>query len=106
MSLTVEPSGKACGAYVTGLDLSHPVTDRLIAEIRSLLLEHKVLAFPGQSMSDDALETFTLAMGGFGDDPFFTPIEGREHIAAILRPRIGRKPGVESTGLSQHCPQG
>ena len=36
MSLTVEPSGEACGAYVTGLDLSHPVTDRLIAEIRSL----------------------------------------------------------------------
>ncbi|WP_417317840.1 TauD/TfdA dioxygenase family protein [Erythrobacter aureus] len=85
MSLTVEPSGKACGAYVTGLDLSHPPTDRLIAEIRSLWLEHKVLAFPGQSMSDDALEAFTLAMGGFGDDPFFTPIEGREHIAAILR---------------------
>ena len=85
MNLTVEPSGKTCGAYVTGLDLSQPPTDRVTAEIRSLWLEHKVLAFPDQSMSDDALEAFTLAMGGFGEDPFFAPIEGREHIAAILR---------------------
>lgn len=23
-------------------------------------------------------------MGGFGEDPFFAPIEGRAHIAAIL----------------------
>lgn len=36
-------------------------------------------------MDDDALERFTLAMGGFGEDPFFAPIEGRAHIAAILR---------------------
>ncbi len=36
-------------------------------------------------MDDNALERFTLAMGGFGEDPFFAPIEGRKHIAAILR---------------------
>lgn len=44
-----------------------------------------MLAFAGQRMDDDALERFTLKMGGFGEDPFFAPIEGREHIAAILR---------------------
>lgn len=36
-------------------------------------------------MDDDDLERFTIAMGGFGEDPFFDPIEGRQHIAAILR---------------------
>ncbi|QZD92725.1 TauD/TfdA family dioxygenase [Qipengyuania xiapuensis] len=85
MTLKVEPSGQACGARVTGLDLSEPVTEDLAAEIRQVWLEHKVLAFPGQAMDDDALEAFTLAMGGFGEDPFFAPIEGRQHIAAILR---------------------
>lgn len=85
MSLTVEPSGQACGARVTGLDLTQPITTELAAEIRALWLEHKVLAFPGQRMDDDALEAFTLAMGGFGEDPFFDPIKGRTHIAAILR---------------------
>ena len=85
MTLRVEPSGQACGARVTGLDLSQPVPDDLAAEIRAVWLEHKVLAFPDQRMDDDALEAFTLAMGGFGEDPFFDPIKGRQHIAAILR---------------------
>ncbi|UOR14827.1 TauD/TfdA dioxygenase family protein [Qipengyuania aquimaris] len=85
MTLKVEPSGQACGARVTGLDLSGPVSEDLAAEIRQIWLKHKVLAFPGQTLDDDALEAFTLAMGGFGDDPFFAPIEGRQHIAAILR---------------------
>ncbi|QYJ06100.1 TauD/TfdA dioxygenase family protein [Qipengyuania flava] len=85
MSLTVEPSGQACGARVTGLDLTQPISAELAAEIRAIWLDNKVLAFPGQRMDDDALEAFTLAMGGFGEDPFFDPIAGRTHIAAILR---------------------
>lgn len=85
MSLIIEPSGQACGARVTGCDLSGELDDALVAEIRSAWLEHRVLAFADQRMDDDALERFTLAMGGFGEDPFFAPIEGRQHIAAILR---------------------
>lgn len=92
MPLAVEPSGQACGARVTGLDLSQPLTDALAGEIRSLWLDHKVLAFPGQNLDGDALEAFTLAMGGFGEDPFFAPIAGRRHIAAILREADERSP--------------
>ena len=45
-----------------------------------------VLAFAEQPNFDDiALEQFTLAMGGFGHDPFFDPIPGHDHIAAIQR---------------------
>lgn len=85
MRLRVEPSGQACGARVTGLDLSRPLSAGLAAQIRAIWLDHKVLAFPGQAIDDDGLEAFTLALGGFGEDPFFAPIAGREHIAAILR---------------------
>ncbi|WIW94848.1 TauD/TfdA dioxygenase family protein [Altererythrobacter rubellus] len=85
MSLTVSPSGQSCGATVTGVDLSGELTAKLIADIRAAWLQHKVLAFAGQQMDDDALERFTIAMGGFGEDPFFAPIEGRQNIAAILR---------------------
>ncbi len=83
--MIVEPSGAACGATVRGMDLSHDLSPGDIAKIRSAWLEHKVLAFADQSMDDDALERFTLAMGEFGEDPFFDPIEGRKNIAAILR---------------------
>lgn len=83
--MIVEPSGQACGATVRGVDLSAPLDDRLVKNIRAAWLEHRVLAFADQTMDDDALERFTIAMGGFGQDPFFEPIAGREHIAAILR---------------------
>lgn len=92
MTLTIEPSDQACGARITGLDLSLPIGDDLAAEIRAAWLRHKVLAFPNQQMDDDALERFTLAMGGFGEDPFFAPIEGRRNIAAILREADERTP--------------
>lgn len=81
----IEQSGQICGATVHGVDLSAELTPQMVTDIRSAWLQHRVLAFADQSMSDDDLERFTLAMGGFGDDPFFDPIPGREHIAAILR---------------------
>lgn len=85
MALKVEPSGQACGARVSGIDLLQPLDAATIANIRAAWLAHHVLAFPGQHISDDDLERFTLAFGGFGEDPFFAPIPGREHIAAIRR---------------------
>ena len=83
--MIVTPSGQSCGAAITGIDLSKPLGDEQVAEIRAVWLEHHVLSFPGQDMSNDDLERFTLYFGDFGQDPFFAPIEGREHIAAIRR---------------------
>ena len=85
MTLTVTPSGMACGAEVRGLDLSRPVSAELAAEIRDIWLRHQVLCFPEQDLSDDDLERFTLAFGPFGDDPFIAPIPGRKHIIAVKR---------------------
>jgi taurine dioxygenase len=85
MPITVTPSGQACGATVTGLDLSQPLSPDAVAEIRAHWLDHHVLAFPDQRMSDDDLERFTLAFGGFGDDPFIAPIPGRAHVIAVER---------------------
>jgi len=65
--------------------LAGKLTPDLMADIHAAWLEHKVLAFADQRMDDDALERFSLAMGDFGDDPFFDPIEGRKNIAAIQR---------------------
>ncbi|MEM7412392.1 MAG: TauD/TfdA family dioxygenase [Myxococcota bacterium] len=85
MTSTVTPTGQACGAIVEGVDLSRPLTPETVASLRAAWLEHHVLVFPKQQMSDDDLERFTLYFGPFGRDPFFAPIPGREHIAAIQR---------------------
>ena len=83
--MQITPSGQACGATVTGIDLTLPLTKEQISDIRSAWLTHHVLAFPEQKMSDDDLERFSLCFGEFGQDPFIAPIEGREHIIAVQR---------------------
>jgi len=83
--ITAAPSGQACGATVTGVDLTRPLDPTDVAAIRRLWLEHHVLAFPDQAMSDDDLERFTLAFGGFGDDPYIAPIPGRTHVISVQR---------------------
>jgi taurine dioxygenase len=85
MAIDVLTSGQACGATVTGVDLTAPLDTQTVAEIRAVWLEHHVLAFPEQPMSDDDLERFTLAFGGFGDDQFIAPIAGRDHVIAVER---------------------
>lgn len=85
MTLTITQSGGACGARVTGADLSRPLDERAVAEIRDAWLTHHVLAFPEQDLSDDDLERFTQYFGPFGDDPFIAPIPGHEHIIAVRR---------------------
>lgn len=85
MALEIIPSGEACGASVRRLDLSKPLPEDLVAEIRAAWLDHFVLAFPDQKLSDDDLERFTLYFGPFGDDPFIAPIGGRKHIIAVAR---------------------
>jgi len=85
MSLSVIPSGQACGAAVRGVDLSKPLSEAEVTDIGNAWLEHHVLSFPDQVMSDDDLERFTLYFGPFGDDPFIAPIKGRDHIIAVER---------------------
>lgn len=85
MTLVVTPTGAACGAVVTGLDLSQDVSADLIAALREAWLKHKVLVFPNQQLSNHDLERVSQYFGELGEDPFFGHIEGHEHICAIRR---------------------
>ncbi len=83
--LTVTPAGGSAGAFVTGVDLSKPTDAEATAEIRRALLDHLVVALPGQDLSLDDLERFTNALGGRDITPFVKPIEGRPHVIRILK---------------------
>lgn len=85
MALRITQTGQACGAMVAGVDLSRPLDAPTIAAIRAAWLEHHVLVFPDQSLSDEDLERFTLYFGEFGVDPYIAPIPGRRHVIAIER---------------------
>jgi len=84
MTIDISPSGQACGATIRGVDL-RALDDETTSAIRTAWLEHKVLAFPDQRLSDDDLEVLTLRFGPFGNDPFFASIDGHPQIAAIRR---------------------
>lgn len=85
MKLDITPSGQACGAAVRGVDLSKPLAKETVAAIRAAWMEHQVLAFPDQELTDEQLEDFTLHFGPFGEDPFIAPIPGHPHIIAVKR---------------------
>jgi len=70
---------------VTGLDLSQPLDRAAVAAVRAAWLQHHVLAFPEQTLSDIDLERLVLDFGVFGSEPYFLPIEGSAHVVALTR---------------------
>lgn len=85
MSMQVTASGASCGATITGLDLSKPLSEEQIKDVREAWLEHHVVAFPNQKLDSGQLEAFSAQFGKLDEDPFFNPIPGRTHIAAVKR---------------------
>jgi len=84
-SIEVSPQPTGFGAQITGLDLTRPVAEAVLDEVRSAWARHGVVAFPDQPMSLDALEAFTLQMGGFGHDPYIKPMAGRPNVLELRR---------------------
>lgn len=92
MGIEVTPSGASCGASVRGVDLSKPLSEEELAEIKAAWIEHHVLAFPDQKLDDDQLEAFSRQFGELGEDPFFNPLPGRTYTAAIRREATDTNP--------------
>jgi taurine dioxygenase len=56
------PTGNALGAEVIGVDLRE-VDDRTFSAIHNAWLDHLVLLFRGQNLSDDQLIAFSRRLG-------------------------------------------
>jgi taurine dioxygenase len=83
--LNVEKASGAAGAYVTGLDLSHPLEDEQVASLKQALADHLVVALPEQKASLDDLERLTDQLGGRDVTPFVKPLADRPHVIRILK---------------------
>jgi taurine dioxygenase len=66
-NLTVERIGYSCGARVTGVDVSKPLSDAVMAQINQAWLEHLVLVFPKQTLNPQTLVNFTKQFGELDD---------------------------------------
>ena len=85
MRIKVTPQESGFGAEVTGLDLAGPLAAEELAAVKDAWARHTVLAFPGQPLSLEALEAFTLQIGPFGIDPFIKPMEGHPNVLELRR---------------------
>ena len=83
--MRVEPTTGACGATVHGVNLAEDMTDATIRAIREAWIEHHVLAFPEQQLSDSDLVSITRYFGGLGDDPYFESITPNNPVVALTR---------------------
>ena len=72
----VEKLAPALGAEISAVDLSRPVAARVLDEIRAAWLEHLVLRFRGQKLSDPQLLAFSRLFGELdppGPNPYGRP---------------------------------
>ena len=74
--IQISKLGKALGAEIQGVDLARPLAQDTVAAIRKAWLEHLVLRFRGQKLSDPELMAFTRRFGELdppGPNPYGKP---------------------------------
>jgi taurine dioxygenase len=77
-NISVKPSGAALGAEIHDLDLAQPLGDSEIAALRQALLEHLVIAIPGQTLTPAQTAEFCRRFGPITRhilDQFYHPEE-------------------------------
>ena len=84
-TIAVTPQPTGFGAEIAGLDLSRPLPEEVLAEVKAAWARHGVVAFPDQPLSLEAQEAFTLQMGGFGVDPYIKPMAGHPNVLELRR---------------------
>ncbi len=84
-TIDVTPHEAGFGAAVTGLDLSHALSEQTLEEVKRAWAEHGVVYFPDQPLTLDELEAYTLQFGSYGEDPFIEPMDDRPHVLELRR---------------------
>ncbi len=84
-TIEVHPSDTGFGARIEGVDLSKPLAPETLAQVKAAWARHAVVSFPGQPLSLDELEAFTLQVGPFGVDPFIASMPGHPNVLELRR---------------------
>jgi len=66
MDITVTPLSPACGAEISGVDLTKPLSPGTVAAIKEAWGKHLVLVFRGQTLTEDQQLRFASCFGDLG----------------------------------------
>lgn len=84
MTITVEPVSGAVGAVVRGVDLSEPLDDATVAEIRRAFLDCHVLFFRDQELSPEAQMRLGRYFGELDTHPFVEGMDEHPEVIEII----------------------
>ena len=83
--IEVQPLTGSIGAEIFGLDLSKPMDDESVAEVRRALLEHLVIFFRDQRITPEQQLAFARRFGEPGIYPFIKGLDGFPEITPVLK---------------------
>ncbi len=83
--LEIRPVAGACGADVSGVDMSEDLGENVIGELRQALLDHQVLFFRDQEMTPEQHKDFGRRFGPLNIHPQYNNLEGHPEILPILK---------------------
>ena len=81
--LSVRPLTAAIGAEIAGVDLRRPLADEAVAAVRQALLDHLVVFFRDQPLTDDEHLAFALRFGPLAVPPLATKYQDRPAVTVL-----------------------
>lgn len=83
--IQITPISGACGAEVSGVDLSQELDEETFAELRRAFNDHQVLFFRDQKLTEDQHKAFGRRFGSLNIHPRYVPLEGHPEIFPIRK---------------------
>ena len=83
--MKVKALSPALGAEVTGIDLSVPLDDAIIDDLRAIWLKHQMIVIRGQDLTPAQQLAFAKALGEPDIYPFLTGLDGFPMITEVLK---------------------
>lgn len=83
--LDISPTSGALGAFIEGIDLSEPLDDSDIGEMREALNEHGVIFFRDQKITPEQHIAFAQRFGEIDVNRFFKAAAGYPQIAEVRK---------------------
>jgi len=106
--LTKRPLSDAIGAEIQGVDLSQPLDEAIFAAVKDAWLEHNILLFRGQDVSEESQIRFASYFGPLTSSIFSTTDKAPSPIMLVSNIRkdgkpIGELPDGEMWYHSDQC---
>ena len=85
ITISAQRVAGALGAEIAGVDLSRPLSDEVIGEIRQALLDHQVIFFHDQHLTPEQHLAFGRRFGELQIHDFVEPAEEDQHILEVRK---------------------